>query len=199
MLMIVAPSGAGKSSLVNALLQEDSNLKLSLSTTTRSPRPGEVDGKNYRFISKEEFIRERDQGHFLEWAEVHGNYYGTSKPWIESQMLVGNDVLLEIDWQGAQQIRQLIPSAQWIFIFPPSIEALEQRLRHRGQDDEATIQKRLAAAHIELAHAPEADYIVVNDSFEQALVDLKQILAASRLRSGPSMAKNPAILRRLGV
>jgi guanylate kinase len=199
MLMIVAPSGAGKSSLVNALLQEEAGLKLSLSTTTRQPRPGEEDGKNYRFLSKEAFLSERDQGHFLEWAQVHGNFYGTSKPWIESQMQAGSDVLLEIDWQGAQQIRKLIPSAQWIFIFPPSIEALEQRLRHRGQDDEATIQKRLAAAHVELLHAHEADYIVVNDSFEQALVDLKHILAASRLRSGPSMARNPALLRRLGV
>jgi guanylate kinase len=199
MLMIVAPSGAGKSSLVNALLQDDAGIKLSLSTTTRAPRPGEVDGQNYRFLSREEFIRERDQGHYLEWAEVHGNFYGTSKPWIESQMQAGSDVMLEIDWQGAQQIRKLIPSAQWIFIFPPSIEALEQRLRHRGQDDEATIQKRLAAAHVELLHAHEADYIVVNDSFEQALVDLKHILAASRLRSGPSMARNPALLRRLGV
>jgi len=197
--MIVAPSGAGKSSLVNALLQDDAGIKLSLSTTTRAPRPGEVDGQNYRFLSKEEFIREREQGHYLEWAEVHGNFYGTSKPWIESQMQAGSDVMLEIDWQGAQQIRKLIPSAQWIFIFPPSIEALEQRLRHRGQDDEATIQKRLAAAHVELLHAHEADYIVVNDSFEQALVDLKHILAASRLRSGPSMARNPALLRRLGV
>ncbi len=199
MLMIVAPSGAGKSSLVNALLQDDAGIKLSLSTTTRAPRPGEVDGQNYRFLSREEFIRERDQGHYLEWAEVHGNFYGTSKPWIESQMQEGSDVLLEIDWQGAQQIRKLIPSTQWIFIFPPSIEALEERLRHRGQDDEATIQKRLAAAHVELLHAHEADYIVVNDSFDQALVDLKHILAASRLRSGPSMARNPALLRRLGV
>lgn len=199
MLMIVAPSGAGKSSLVNALLQDDAGIKLSLSTTTRAPRPGEVDGQNYRFLSREEFIRERDQGHYLEWAEVHGNFYGTSKPWIESQMQAGSDVLLEIDWQGAQQIRKLIPSTQWIFIFPPSIEALEERLRHRGQDDEATIQKRLAAAHVELLHAHEADYIVVNDSFDQALVDLKHILAASRLRSGPSMARNPALLRRLGV
>ena len=199
MLMIVAPSGAGKSSLVNALLQDDAGIKLSLSTTTRAPRPGEVNGQNYRFLSREEFIRERDQGHYLEWAEVHGNFYGTSKPWIESQMRAGSDVLLEIDWQGAQQIRKLIPSTQWIFIFPPSIEALEERLRHRGQDDEATIQKRLAAAHVELLHAHEADYIVVNDSFDQALVDLKHILAASRLRSGPSMARNPALLRRLGV
>jgi guanylate kinase len=199
MLMIVAPSGAGKSSLVDALLKADSGLKLSLSTTTRAPRSGEVDGKNYRFVSKEEFAREREQGHFLEWAEVHGHFYGTSKPWIESQMQAGSDVVLEIDWQGAQQIRKLIPSAQWIFIFPPSIEALEERLRKRGQDDEATIERRLAAAHVELLHAHEADYIVVNDSFNQALVDLQQILAASRLRSGPSMARNPALLRRLGV
>jgi guanylate kinase len=199
MLMIVAPSGAGKSSLVDALLKDDSGLKLSLSTTTRTPRPGEVDGKNYRFVSPEEFIRERDQGQFLEWAEVHGHFYGTSKPWIESQMQAGSDVMLEIDWQGAQQIRKLIPSVQWIFIFPPSIAALEERLRKRGQDDEATIQRRLAAAHIELQHAHEADFIVVNDSFEQALDDLKHILASSRLRSGPSMARNPALLRRLGV
>jgi len=199
MLMIVAPSGAGKSSLVNALLQDDAGLKLSLSTTTRAPRPGEVDGKDYRFLAKDEFIRERDQGHFLEWAEVHGHFYGTSKPWLESQMQSGSDVMLEIDWQGAQQIRKLIPTVQWIFIFPPSIEALEERLRKRGQDDEDTIQRRLAAAHIELQHAHEADFIVLNDSFEQALVDLKHILAASRMRSGPSMARNPALLKRLGV
>jgi guanylate kinase len=199
MLMIVAPSGAGKSSLVSALLQDEASLKLSLSTTTRSPRPGEVDGKDYRFVTKEEFIRERDAGHFLEWAEVHGHFYGTSRPWIESQMQSGSDVMLEIDWQGAQQIRKLIPSVQWIFIFPPSIEALEERLRKRGQDDEVTIQRRLAAAHIELQHAHEADFIVLNDAFDQALIDLKQILAASRLRSGPSMARNPALLKRLGV
>ena len=196
--MIVAPSGAGKSSLVDALLQADAGLTLSLSSTTRSPRSGEVDGTN-RFVTKEEFTREKDQGHFLEWAEVHGHFYGTSKPWIESQMQAGSDVVLEIDWQGAQQIRKLIPSAQWIFIFPPSIQALEERLRKRGQDDEATIARRLAAAHVELLHAHEADYIVVNDSFDQALVDLKHILASSRLRSGPAMARNPALLRRLGV
>jgi len=197
--MIVAPSGAGKSSLVDALLQADAGLKLSLSTTTRAPRSGEVDGKNYRFVSKEAFIQEKEQGHFLEWAEVHGHFYGTSKPWIDAQMQAGSDVVLEIDWQGAQQIRKLIPSAQWIFIFPPSINALEERLRKRGQDDEATITRRLAAAHVELLHAHEADYIVVNDSFDQALVDLKHILASSRLRSGPAMARNPALLRRLGV
>jgi guanylate kinase len=199
MMMIVAPSGAGKSSLVNALLQEDAALKLSLSTTTRTPRPGEVDGKDYRFITREKFIAERDQGLFLEHAEVHGNFYGTSKDWIETQMKTGRDVVLEIDWQGAQQIRQIIPEVQWIFIFPPSFEALEERLRKRGQDDEATIQRRLAAAHLELQHAYEADFIVINDDFEQALTDLRNVLAASRLRSGPVMARNPALLRRLGV
>ena len=197
--MIVAPSGAGKSSLVDALLKSDPSLKLSLSTTTRAPRPGEVDGVNYRFVTKEVFIAERDQGQFLEWAEVHGHFYGTSRTWIESQMLSGSDVMLEIDWQGAQQIRKLIPSVQWIFIFPPSIEALEERLRKRGQDDEATIGRRVAAAHIELQHAHEANYIVVNDHFDQALVELQNIIAASRLRSGPVMARNPALLRRLGV
>ncbi|BDX21284.1 guanylate kinase [Polynucleobacter sp. TUM22923] len=199
MLMIVAPSGAGKSSLVNALLQEDAHLKLSLSTTTRAPRPGEVDGKDYRFIKRAAFEAEREQGLFLEHAEVHGNFYGTSRDWIQAQMKTGRDVVLEIDWQGAEQIRGMIPEVQWIFIFPPSIEALEERLRKRGQDDEATIQKRLAAAHIELQHAHEADFIVVNDDFEQALADLRHVVAASRLRSGPIMARNPALLRRLGV
>ena len=119
--MIVAPSGAGKSSLVQALLQADAGLKLSLSTTTRQPRSGEVDGKDYRFVSADAFMAQRAGGDFLEWAEVHGHFYGTSRSWIEQQMQAGSDVLLEIDWQGAQQIRQLIPSAQWIFIFPPSI------------------------------------------------------------------------------
>ncbi len=197
--MIVAPSGAGKSSLVQALLQADASLKLSLSTTTRQPRSGEVDGKDYRFVNSNAFIAQRDSGDFLEWVEVHGHFYGTSRSWIEQQMQAGNDVILEIDWQGAQQIRQLIPSAQWIFIFPPSIEALEARLRKRGQDDEATITRRLAAAHIELQHAAEANFIVINDIFEQALLDLQQIVAASRLRSTAMMASNPALLKRLGV
>ena len=199
MLMIVAPSGAGKSSLVNALLKDDAGLKLSLSTTTRLPRPGEVDGKDYRFVSKDDFQNERDQGHFLEWAEVHGHFYGTSKPWIESQMQAGSDVMLEIDWQGAQQIRKLIPQAIWVFIFPPSIEALEERLHKRGQDDELTIAKRVAAAHIELQHAHEADFIVINEIFADALRDLQAIVAASRLRTGPMMARYPALVKRLGA
>ncbi len=197
--MIVAPSGAGKSSLVHALLQNDVSLKLSLSSTTRSPRAGEVDGQDYHFVTEAEFTQQRTRNDFLEWAEVHGHFYGTSRSWLEAQMQAGSDVILEIDWQGAQQIRQLIPWAQWVFIFPPSFEALEERLRKRGKDDAQTIERRLAAAHIELQHAAEADYLVINDSFEQALADLTSILLATRLRTPAVMARNPALLRRLGV
>ncbi|MBJ7503182.1 MAG: guanylate kinase [Polynucleobacter sp.] len=199
MLMIVAPSGTGKSSLVHALLQNDVSLKLSLSSTTRSPRAGEVDGQDYHFVTEAEFTQQRTRNDFLEWAEVHGHFYGTSRSWLEAQMQAGSDVILEIDWQGAQQIRQLIPWAQWVFIFPPSFEALEERLRKRGKDDAQTIERRLAAAHIELQHAAEADYLVINDSFEQALADLTSILLATRLRTPAVMARNPALLRRLGV
>ena len=197
--MIVAPSGAGKSSLVQALLQADAGLKLSLSTTTRQPRSGELDGKDYRFVSSDAFMAQRASGDFLEWAEVHGNLYGTSRSWIEGQMQKGSDVILEIDWQGAQQIRQCIPQAIWIFIFPPSIEALEQRLHKRGQDDEQTIAKRVAAAHIELQHAHQADFIVINEIFADALRDLQAIVAASRLRTNPMMARFPALVKRLGA
>ena len=199
MLMVVAPSGAGKSSLVNALLESDHSLQLSLSCTTRDPRAGELDGRDYAFISKEQFLTKRDSGDFLEWAEVHGNLYGTSRSWIESQMQKGSDVILEIDWQGAQQIRQYIPQAIWIFIFPPSIEALEQRLHKRGQDDEQTIAKRVAAAHIELQHAHQAEFIVINEIFADALRDLQAIVAASRLRTNPMMARFPALVKRLGA
>jgi len=199
MLMIVAPSGAGKSSLVNALLESDHSLQLSLSCTTRDPRAGELDGRDYAFISKEQFLTKRDSGDFMEWAEVHGNLYGTSRSWIESQMQKGSDVILEIDWQGAQQIRQCIPQAIWIFIFPPSIEALEQRLHKRGQDDEQTIAKRVAAAHIELQHAHQAEFIVINEIFADALRDLQAIVAASRLRTNPMMARFPALVKRLGA
>ena len=199
MLMIVAPSGAGKSSLVHALLQNDVSLKLSLSSTTRSPRAGEVDGQDYHFVTEAEFTQQRTRNDFLEWAEVHGHFYGTSRSWLEAQMQAGSDVILEIDWQGAQQIRQLIPWAQWVFIFPPSFEALEERLRKRGKDDAQTIERRLAAAHIELQHVAEADYLVINDSVEQALADLTSILLATRLRTPAVMARNPALLRRLGV
>ena len=197
--MIVAPSGAGKSSLVNALLESDHSLQLSLSCTTRDPRAGELDGRDYAFISKEQFLAKRDSGDFLEWAEVHGNLYGTSRSWIESQMQKGSDVILEIDWQGARQVQTIIPDAIWIFILPPSIQALEDRLLHRAQDDQATIQKRVAAAKEELTHVGEADYLVINDDFETALAELNHVVLASRLRKNSQLARHQKLAHELGA
>jgi guanylate kinase len=189
MLMVVAPSGAGKSSLVGALIATDPTLTLSISFTTRNPRPGEVEGENYYFISESEFLQRKESGDFLEWALVHGNYYGTSKSWILEKMQLGQDVILEIDWQGAQQIQRIVPQATWIFILPPSLKILEERLYKRGQDDEKTIEKRLAAAHQELSHLDEADYLVVNDLFDIALTELRHIVSASRLRTYQQLSK----------
>ena len=199
MLMLVAPSGAGKSSLVKALLEKDSAIQLSVSCTTRLPRPGEENGREYHFLSQEEFLKRKEAGDFLEWAEVHGNYYGTSKSWIEAQMQSGKDVLLEIDWQGARQIRKMISDTIWIFILPPSIQALEERLRKRGQDDEKTILSRVSAAKEELSHVSEADYLIVNDLFESALLELRQIISASRLRSDLQLSKHQALAIELGL
>jgi guanylate kinase len=199
MLMLVAPSGAGKSSLVKALLEKDSTIQLSVSCTTRSPRPGEENGREYHFLSQEEFLKRKEAGDFLEWAEVHGNYYGTSKSWIEAQMQSGKDVLLEIDWQGARQIREMISDTIWIFILPPSIQALEERLRKRGQDDEKTILARVSAAKEELSHVREADYLIVNDLFDSALLELRQIISASRLRSDLQLSKHQALAKELGL
>ena len=189
MLMVVAPSGAGKSSLVGALIATDPALTLSISFTTRNPRPGEVEGENYYFISELEFLQRKESGDFLEWALVHGNYYGTSKSWILEKMQLGQDVILEIDWQGAQQIQRIVPQASWIFILPPSLKILKERLYKRGQDDEKTIEKRLAAAHQELSHLDEADYLVVNDLFDTALMELRHIVSASRLRTYQQLSK----------
>lgn len=197
MLLVVAPSGAGKSSLVNALLKNDPTLQLSISCTTRAPRPGEENGREYNFLTREEFIARRDEGDFLEWAEVHGNFYGTSRSWLEGQMKQGKDVILEIDWQGARQIQRLIPQAIWIFILPPSLKTLEDRLRKRGQDDEQTIQKRVAAAHEELTHLAEANYLVINDLFEAALFELRQIVSASRLRTIQQLARHTDLTKDL--
>ena len=199
MLMLVAPSGAGKSSLVKALLEKDSEIQLSISCTTRLPRPGEENGCEYHFLSQEEFLKRKEAGDFLEWAEVHGNYYGTSKSWIEAQMQTGKDVLLEIDWQGARQIRKMISDTIWIFILPPSIQALEERLRKRGQDDEKTILSRVSAAKEELSHVSEADYLIVNDLFDSALLELRQIISASRLRSDLQLSKHQALVKELGL
>ena len=170
--IVAAPSGAGKTTLVRMLLENDPLIRLSISTTTRSPRPGEVDGREYCFVDVPTFLERVNQGEFLEWAEVHGNYYGTSKRWIEAEMQDGRDVLLEIDWQGAQQVRKVFRDAIGIFILPPSMEALKARLSGRGTDSAETIARRIAAAQDEMRHADEFDYVIINDDLQQALDNL---------------------------
>jgi guanylate kinase len=197
--VVAAPSGAGKSSLVNALLQQDTSIRLSVSFTTRVARPGETHGREYHFVSPEEFAACKARGEFLETAEVHGNWYGTSRPWIEQQLGQGSDVLLEIDWQGAQQVRRLFPRAVGVFILPPSLEVLRARLDQRGQDAPGVIERRLAAARGEMEHAPEFDFIIVNERFEQALAELAAIVAATRLRFASQAARNPELFDRLGI
>ncbi|MCU0950504.1 MAG: guanylate kinase, partial [Burkholderiaceae bacterium] len=182
LFLVVAPSGAGKSTLVNALLARDAGIALSVSFTTRPPRPGDENGREYHFVTVEDFKARRARGEFLESAEVHGNFYATSRLWIEERVLAGSDVLLEIDWQGARQVKAVFPHAVGVFILPPSIEALAQRLHKRGQDSEAVINRRLLAAGSEIAHAPEADYVIINEDFELALSQLTAIVTATRLR-----------------
>jgi guanylate kinase len=179
---VSAPSGAGKTSLVKALLDQCPALQVSISHTTRPQRPGEIDGVNYHFITHGAFIEMVNRNEFLEQAEVFGNLYGTSQSWVEKTLAAGQSVILEIDWQGAQQIRRLMPDSIGIFILPPSLEALLQRLNGRGQDDDAVIKKRMALAHDEIAHYAEADYLVVNDTFDKALADLAAIIRAQPLQ-----------------
>ena len=182
LFMVAAPSGAGKSTLVNALLKNEPDIRLSISLTTRAPRPGEQNGREYHFVSVEDFLRRRDEGEFLECAEVHGNYYGTSRKLINEVMQSGTDVLLEIDWQGAQQVKLQFPQSVGIFILPPSFEALEERLNRRGQDSAQTIHRRLLAAGGEIAHAPEFEYVIINQDFDRALAEMAAIIAATRCR-----------------
>ncbi|KEZ15756.1 guanylate kinase [Glaesserella parasuis] len=182
--IISAPSGAGKSSLINALLADlpRSQVQLSISHTTRNPRPGEEHGVHYYFTQHDEFKRLIEQGHFLEWAEVFGNYYGTSLPMIERSLEQGIDVFLDIDWQGARQIRAKVPNVKTIFILPPSKAELEKRLIGRGQDSAETIAKRMSEAVSEMSHYNEFDYVIVNDDFQVALSELKSVLTAERLK-----------------
>lgn len=182
LFIISAPSGAGKTSLVKALLESTPDIKVSVSYTTRAMRPGETDGINYHFVTREDFIKRMEQGDFLESAEVFGNYYGTSQRWVEEQLASGRDIILEIDWQGAQQVRKLMPAAVSIFILPPSRKTLLERLHTRGQDDEAIIAKRYAEAVNEMSHYAESDYLIINDDFGKALQDLKCIINSQRLR-----------------
>jgi guanylate kinase len=195
--IVTAPSGAGKTTLVRAVLEREPGLALSVSYTTRPPRPGEVDGRDYRFVGKEAFLRLRDGGELLEWAEVHGNYYGTSRTWIEAQLQQDRDVLLEIDWQGARQVRQLFGQAVGVFILPPSLEALEERLRRRGTDSEATIARRLAAAREEMRHVEEFDYAIINDRLERAIDELTAVVRAARLRLAVQKRRHAAYFAQL--
>ncbi len=199
LFLVTAPSGAGKSSLVNALLKMEPDIKLSISHTTRAPRPGEENGREYHFVTVEEFEAMKDRGEFLESALVHGNYYGTSRVWIEEQMKIGNDVLLEIDWQGARQVRERFAGTVGIFILPPSIEALEWRLHHRGTDSEQTITRRLLGAGAEMAHAPEFEYVIINEDFDVALSQMRAVVIASRLAYGQQAVRHRDTLAALGV
>ena len=185
LFVVVAPSGAGKTSLVSELLKRDSNVKLSMSYTTRAPREGEVDGVDYYFVSRQRFEQMIGAGEFLEHANVYGNYYGTSKRWIDQSLAGDHDVLLEIDWQGARQVRRLFPSMTGIFILPPSLAELGRRLQTRGQDAPEAIARRMASAREEISHVLEFEYIIVNDRFDQALEDILAVVHASRVARGP--------------
>lgn len=195
--IVSAPSGAGKTSLVKALLEADPAVHLSISFTTREPRPGEVDGRDYFFVQKEAFLEMEGKGEFLESAHVHGNHYGTSKKWIAEEREKGNDILLEIDWQGAAQVRKLVQGAVGIFILPPSIEALRQRLTGRGQDSHDVIERRVAAARAEMAHVREFDYVIINDNMEEAKRDLASVVRSERLKLARQLASHNELIEAL--
>jgi guanylate kinase len=197
LFVIVAPSGAGKTSLVKALLREEPNIRLSVSYTTRAPRPGEVHGREYHFVDRAGFEAMLAKDEFLEHAEVYGNLYGTSKSWIVGARAAGEDVLLEIDWQGAKQVHHIFPDMVSIFIMPPSIEALEQRLTARGKDAPDVIARRVAGARLEMRHISESDYVIVNDDFATALGDLRVVVRASRLGSTNQMERLAAVISRM--
>jgi guanylate kinase len=192
--IVAAPSGAGKSSLVNALLEREPGIVLSVSHTTRPPRPGDVDGQHYHFVNRGVFERLVADGAFIEHAEVFGNFYGTSRAAVEPLLAQGRDVLLEIDWQGAQQVRKVLPDCISVFILPPSREELERRLRTRAADNAPTIARRLAESREEIAHAGDFDYIIVNDQFADALGDLRAIVTARRLRSDAQCRRHAALI-----
>jgi guanylate kinase len=197
LFIVSAPSGAGKTSLVSALLAADPRVKKSTSYTTRSPRPGEQNGRHYHFVSPAEFDQMLARGELLENALVHGNHYGTSRQTVENDCAAGTDVLLEIDWQGAAQIRKLKPEAIAIFVLPPSLEVLEERLRGRAQDSPEVIAGRLAAARGEIAHAGEFDYVIINDDFDRAAQDLISIVRAERLRLPRQVLLHTDLINRL--
>ena len=197
LFIVAAPSGAGKSSIVNACLARDPSVSLSISFTSRPPRPGERDGEHYHFVGEAEFQRMVAAGEFFEHARVHGDLKGTARQSVEPQLAAGRDVLLEIDWQGARQVRALVPDAVGIFILPPSRAALEERMRKRGQDSEEVIARRLAAAREEMSHHHEFDFLVVNEEFDLAVAEVCAIFAASRLRRAQQQQRHRNLLRAL--
>ncbi len=199
LFVVAAPSGSGKSSLVKALMEVDAAVRPSISHTTRAPRGQEMHGREYFFIDDSAFDAMVDAGEFLEWAQVHGNRYGTSRSAIEQRIGAGNDVVLEIDWQGALQIKRLFANAILIFILPPSWEELRSRLRRRGEDAADVIELRLANAREELAQARHFDFVIINEIFERALFDLKAILHAQRLKFGAQMRARPDTFKALNI
>jgi len=197
LFIISAPSGAGKTSLVHALLNINPQINLSVSYTTRNPRPGERDGKDYHFVSRETFTEMTKRGDFLESAEVYGNLYGTSQKWISQEIAKGQDILLEIDWQGAAQVRKLFPECVSIFILPPSLEALEQRLKGRGKDNAEVIAKRMAAVREDVSHVAEFDYVIINDNLNEALRELNAVTLSARLRGARQLSRHQALINQL--
>lgn len=197
LFIVCAPSGAGKTTLVAELLKADPLVHLSVSYTTRKPRAGEVDGRDYHFIEQAKFHEMAAAGDFLESAHVHGNYYGTCQRWIAKQRTAGNDILLEIDWQGAAQVRKMIPDAIGIFILPPSFEALMSRLNTRAQDPPDVIARRIAAARAEISHVTEFNYVIINDKFDEAVQDLVSIVRARRLLAENQLARHSELIKRM--
>jgi guanylate kinase len=195
--IVCAPSGAGKTSLVRELLARDPNVHLSVSYTTRTPRPGERNGRDYHFVTRPVFQAMLERAEFLESAEVHDNWYGTSQTWIEADRSHGHDIVLEIDWQGAQQVRKLIPDAIGIFILPPSLDMLRQRMMDRRQDSTAVIERRLKAARGEIAHLEEFDYVIINNNFDDAVEDLASIVRSARLRLHSQIARYSDLINSL--
>ena len=197
LFIITAASGAGKTSLVKALLEKDANLTLSISHTTRKPRPGEQDGIDYHFVDEAAFLEILGAGGFLESAQVHSARYGTSQKAVDEPLQAGRDVILEIDWQGAEQVRRIYPQAVSIFIVPPSLETLAKRLRGRAQDSEEVIAKRMAAAREEMRHLVEFDYVTINDVFDDSLKDLIAIVQAQRLKTNIQLQRHRALIQTL--
>ena len=197
LFVVAAPSGAGKTSLTRALLEREPGIALSVSYSTRPPRPGERDGVDYHFVTLERFRALQDAGEFLEHAQVHDNWYATGATWLKAQVDSGQDVLLEIDWQGARQVRALVPDSVHIFVLPPSLASLEERLVRRGQDDPGTIARRVKAAREEMRHCDEFDYVIINQDFASAVDDLAAIVRVARLRGERQRVRHRALLTQL--